>query len=74
MINIAEINLNEGEGRQTIYYNPEDGKLYTSFDDSPIDDYSYASLDEAIEATDIMWGRSDIVGAWGLEWIESEEV
>ena len=70
---ICTINLNEEEGRQTIAWNPEDGMLYSSACEEPVDEYTYSSMEEAAEACDCMWGRSDITGAWELEWIESEE-
>lgn len=69
---ICTINLNEGDGRQTIYYNLDDCKLYTSAGDIPVDNYTYSSIDDAVNACDIMWGSSDIVGVWELEWIEHD--
>ena len=70
---ICTINLNDEEGRQTISWNPEDGMLYSSACDDPVDGYTYNNINDAVEACDIMWGRSDVVGVWELEWIESEE-
>ena len=70
---ICTINLNEEEGRQTIAWNPENGMLYSSVCEEPVDGYTYNSMEEAVEACDCMWGRSDITGAWELDWIESEE-
>jgi hypothetical protein len=69
---ICTINLNEEEGRQAISWNPDDGMLYSSACEEPVDGYTYDSIEEAAEACDLMWGRSDISNAWGLEWIEAE--
>lgn len=69
---ICTINLNEDEGRQTISWNPVDGMLYSTSCEEPVDGYTYDTIDEAVEAADIMWGRTDVVGSWDLEWIEAE--
>lgn len=65
-INICTINLNEGEGRQTISYDTDDRKLYSSACDEPVYGYAHGSLEEAVEACNCMWGSSR---AWGLEWV-----
>ena len=73
MKSICTINLNEGEGRQTIYLG-DDHKLYTdglgNGELITVDDYEYESVEAAVEACDVYWGRSDILNVWGLEWIE----
>lgn len=71
---ICEINLNEGEGRQVISWDTEDGMLYSSACDEAVDGYTYETLDEAVEACDVSWGRSDICGVWDLKWIEHDEM
>ena len=70
MKNICTINLNEGEGRQTISWNPEDGMLYSSACEEPVDGYTYDSFEDAVNACDCMWGCA---WDWELEWIESDE-
>lgn len=72
MKNICTINMNGEEGRQTISYNTDDKMLYSSACEGPVDEYTYDSFEEAVEACDVMWGRTDVVGAWDLEWIEAE--
>lgn len=74
---ICEINLNDQEGRQTISWNPEDGMLYSSACEEPVDGYTYDTIEEAAEACDAMWGKGDFVHngilyGWNLEWIEEE--
>ena len=69
-INICAINLNEGDGRQNISWDTADGHLYSDACEEPIDGYSYSSIEGATEAADMMWGSSDLTGAWALEWIE----
>ena len=72
--NICTILLNGSKTEcQTIYWNTEDHKLYTTHTEEPVDDYEYDTLEEAVEAADAMWGRTDTTGAWELEWIESED-
>lgn len=71
-IDICTINLNCEEGRQTISYDTEDGMLYSSACEEPVSDLTFDNFNDAVEACDCMWGRSDITGAWDLEWIEAE--
>ena len=71
MKDICTINLNEGEGRQTISWNEEDKLLYTDFDNSPVDGYRYNTFDDAVNACYAMWGCDGmIIDSWELEWIE----
>ena len=63
---ICTINLNEADGRQTISWNPEDGMLYSSACEEPVDGYTYDSVEEAADACYAMWG----IAPWELEWIE----
>lgn len=69
---ICTININGEEGRQTISYDTDDKMLYTSACEEPVDEYTYDSFEEAVEACDMMWGSSDIEGVWELDWIEEE--
>lgn len=70
-IDICTINLSEGEGRQTISWDTEEGRLYSSITEDACIDIQVNTMAEAAEACDVMWGRSDLAGVWGLEWIES---
>lgn len=70
MFEICTINLNEGNGRQTISYDEETGKLYSNIGGF-VDTYTYSfpNVEAAIDAADIMWGNS----AWELKWIEHDD-
>lgn len=60
---ICTINMSEGEGRQTISYNPEEGLLYSSAQEEPLD-VTVGSLQEAEDACRAMWGQD----CWDLRW------
>lgn len=67
-INICTINLNEGAGRQTIYWDSEDKLLHTDYDDSEAYGAEFETLQRAEDAADYIW-RDPV---WGMEWTEFE--
>ena len=68
-IDICTINLNEGEGRQTISYDPEDMMLYSSACEEPVNSDTYSDIEDATKACEAMWGPRG--GRWwALEWVE----
>lgn len=69
-INICTINLNEEEGRQTIYLNTEDHLLYTDYDDTDCPSGPCYTIEEAADAAWSLWGKTP---GWDLEWIERDE-
>lgn len=69
-VDICTINLNEGEGRQTIYLDPEDHLLHTDYDGSECYGLECYTLSEAQDAAWELWGKS---GYWFLEWIEHDD-
>ena len=69
-IDICTINLNEEEGRQTIYLNTADHLLHTDYDDTKCPSGPCYTITEAAEAAWSLWGN---VPAWDLEWIERDE-
>lgn len=69
MINICKILLNGSNNEyQTIMYNPDDKRLYTTAMDEPISTTTYQTMDEAIEACRILWGI-DPNNVWDLSLI-----
>ena len=68
-IRICTINLNEEEGRQTIYLNTEDHLLYTDYDDTECPSVPCYSIEDASEAAWSLWGKTP---GWDLEWIEHD--
>ena len=68
---ICEIDLNEGEGRQKIYWDSEDHLLHSDADDDEENNDAYycESLEDAQDTAWSLWG----CGAWGFEWIDEEE-
>ena len=68
-IGICTINLNEEEGRQTIYWNTEDKLLYTDYDDSEAYGVEQKTIEEAQETAHALWGTTP---GWDLEWIEND--
>jgi len=66
-IDICTIDMNEGEGRQTIRWNPEDHRLYTTAMEEPIDTPECATIEEAEDTAYQRWGR---MKDWHIEWIE----
>ena len=83
--NICTIAINDEakNERLMIYWDSDDYKLHycgldgcepsTAYNGEPVDDYTWETFEEAVEAADIMWGRTDVTGAWELEWIENED-
>lgn len=71
MFDLCVINLSNAAGRQVISWDKETGKLVSSTGD--ILEGSFGTVEEAEEAADVMWGRSDIAGVWELEWIEHDD-
>ena len=67
--NLCTINLNEGEGRQTIYWDSDDHLLYSNAMDDAIDCPACGSIEEAQDVAQALWGRD---AAWDLEWIEND--
>ena len=68
-IDICTINLNEEEGRQTIYWDTEDGLLKSSVEPEANTEYHCSTIEEAQETAQALWGWG---GGWDLEWIEKE--
>lgn len=66
-IDICTINLNEGEGRQTIYWDTEDGLLHSSVEPDANTEYLCNTIEKAQETAHALWGCGS---GWGLEWIE----
>ena len=69
-INICTINLNEEEGRQTIYLNTADHLLHTDYDDTECPSGPCYNIEDASKAAWSLWGN---VPGWNLEWIERDE-
>jgi hypothetical protein len=71
-IEICTINMNEVEGRQTIYWDTEDKLLHSTADDpdNECPEYSCESIEDAEDTAYQLWGK---VPGWDLEWIEREE-
>ena len=68
-INICTIDMNEGEGRQTISWDTGDGKLYSDAQEEPAaEGMTFGSIEEAEDAAWHMWGMT---WGWNLEWIEA---
>jgi len=68
--NICTINMNEGEGRQTIYWDSEDMRLHTYADPDADTEYRCETYEQAVDTANALWGR---VPGWDLEWIEDED-
>ena len=68
-INLCTINLNEQEGRQTIYWDTEDKLLHSDADPDANTEYRCETIEEALETCQALWGWG---GGWDLEWIENE--
>lgn len=68
-INICTINMNEGEGRQTIYWDTEDKLLHSDAEPEANTEYRCENIQEAQETAHALWGWG---GGWDLEWIEEE--
>lgn len=66
-ISICTINMSEGEGRQTIYWDTDDKLLHSDAEPEAATDYSCDTIDEAQETAHALWGWG---GGWDLEWIE----
>lgn len=66
-IDICTIDMNEGEGRHTIRWNPEDHRLYTTAMEESIDTPECATIEEAEDTAYQLWGR---MKDWHIEWIE----
>lgn len=71
-INLCTIDMNEGEGRQTIYWDAEDKLLHsTAADpDQSATDCRCETVEEAQETAWALWGRSG--STWSLEWCEED--
>lgn len=66
-INICTIRMNEGEGRQTIYWDTEDKLLHSDAEPEANTEYLCETKEEAQETANALWGWG---GEWGLEWAE----
>lgn len=65
-INICSVNLNEGDGRQTIYWDTEDKYLHSTVDDENYE-YYCETFEDACDTAQMLWGQG--IG-WDLEWIK----
>lgn len=68
-INICTINLNEQEGRQTIYWDTDDKLLHSDADPDANTEYRCETIEAAQDTAHALW---DWGGGWDLEWIEQE--
>lgn len=71
-INICTINLNDQEGRQTIYWDTEDKFLHSTADDPDQEnpEYRCETIEEAQDTAFALWGNT---WGWDLEWIEHDD-
>lgn len=71
-INICTINLNDQEGRQTIFWDTDDKLLHSTADDPDQENTEYRceTIEEAQDTANALWGNS---WGWDLEWIEHDE-
>lgn len=68
-INICTINLNEQEGRQTIYWDTEDKLLHSDAEPDANTEYHCETIEEAQDTAQALWGWG---GGWDLDWIEQD--
>ena len=69
-IDICTIDLNEGDGRQTIYWDTDDKLLHSDAEPDAETEYHCESIDEAQETAQALWNYPG--SPWFLEWIEHE--
>lgn len=65
-IPVCIINMNEGDGRQMIYWDTEDKLLHSEVEPEADTEYRCETLEEANETAFALWGRDSL---WGFEWI-----
>lgn len=68
-ISICTINLNEQEGRQTIYWDTEDKRLHSDAEPDANTEYHCETIEEAQDTAQALWGWG---GGWDLDWIEQD--
>ena len=67
-VDICTINMNEGEGRQTIYWDTNDKLLHTSYDGSECYGIKCNTVEEAWDLAYDLWFRTTI--GWNPEWCD----